>query len=70
VLAGTFAFGMGDVLDKTTMTDVSAGGYALMPAQMHHYAVAKTAATIQVHGIGPFAITYVNPADDPSRAKN
>ena len=70
VLAGTFAFGMGDVLDKAAMTDVSAGGYALMPALMHHYAVAKTAVTIQVHAIGPFAISYVNPADDPSRAKN
>jgi len=70
VLAGTFAFGMGDVLDKAALTDVPAGGYALMPAQMHHYAVAKTAATIQVHAMGPFAITYVNPTDDPSRAKN
>ena len=70
VVAGTFAFGMGDTLDKSAMTDVPAGGYALMPAQMHHYAVAKTAVTIQVHGIGPFVINYVNPADDPSRAKN
>ncbi|HZF28017.1 MAG TPA: DUF4440 domain-containing protein [Gammaproteobacteria bacterium] len=68
VLAGTFAFGMGDTLDTAAMTDISAGGYALMPAQMHHYAVAKTPVTIQVHGIGPFEITYVNPADDP-RAK-
>jgi len=37
---------------------------------MHHYVVAKTMVTIQVHGIGPFEINYVNPADDPSRAKN
>ena len=70
VLAGTFAFGMGDTLDKAAMTDVSVGGYALMPARMHHYAMAKTAVTIQVHAIGPFEINYVNPADDPSRAKN
>jgi len=70
VLSGSFSFGMGDTLDKAAMTDLPAGGYGLMPAQMHHYAMAKTAATIQVHGIGPFAITYVNPADDPSRAKN
>ncbi|HVS23955.1 MAG TPA: DUF4440 domain-containing protein [Gammaproteobacteria bacterium] len=70
VLAGTFAFGMGDTLDKSAMTDVAAGGYALMPAQMHHYAVAKTAVTIQVHAIGPLVVNYVNPADDPSRTKN
>jgi hypothetical protein len=34
---------------------------------MHHYAFTKTGATVQIHMIGPFAITYVNPADDPSR---
>ena len=70
VLAGTLAAGMGDAIDKSAMTDLPPGGYALMPAMMHHYVVAKTAVTLQVHGVGPFAINYVNPADDPSRAKN
>ena len=27
----------------------------------------KTDSTVQVHGMGPFALTYVNPADDPSK---
>jgi hypothetical protein len=27
--------------------------------------IAKGATEIQVHGVGPFAITYVNPKDDP-----
>ena len=34
---------------------------------MHHYAMAKTPAVVQVHAVGPFALTYVNPADDPSK---
>jgi hypothetical protein len=34
---------------------------------MNHYALAKSDATVQVHGMGPFALTYVNPADDPSK---
>ena len=67
VLAGTFALGMGDTLDKSAVQDLPVGGYALLPAQMHHFAMAKTAATIQVHGMGPFVINYVNPADDPSK---
>ena len=70
VLAGTFAFGMGDTLDKAAMQDLPAGGYALMPAQMHHYAMAKTAVIVQIHAMGPLAFNYVNPADDPSRPKN
>ena len=70
VISGTFALGMGDKFDKSTMTELPAGGYALLPAQMRHYAMAKTAAVVQVHGTGPFMLTYVNPADDPSqRAK-
>jgi hypothetical protein len=29
--------------------------------------MAKTAATVQVHGMGPFVVNYVNPADDPTK---
>jgi hypothetical protein len=47
------------------MTELPQGGYALLPAEMKHYAMAKTAAIVQVHGMGPFKLTYVNPADDP-----
>jgi ketosteroid isomerase-like protein len=65
VLSGTFAVAMGETFDQAAMKDVPAGGFAVLPAQMRHYAMAKTAATVQVHGIGPFALTYVNPADDP-----
>jgi quercetin dioxygenase-like cupin family protein len=67
VLAGTFALGMGEKLDQAAAKEIAAGGYALLPAEMRHFAVAKTEATVQVHGMGPFALTYVNPADDPSK---
>ena len=66
VLSGTFMVGMGDNLDAKTMTKLPAGGFVLLPANMHHYAMASSAATVQVHGMGPFQLTYVNPADDPS----
>jgi quercetin dioxygenase-like cupin family protein len=67
VLSGTLALGMGDTFDKAAMKALPAGGYALLPADMRHFALATTAATIQVEGLGPFALTYVNPADDPSK---
>jgi len=67
VLSGTFALGMGDKLDKATMKELPAGGYAFLPAEMHHYALAKTDVIVQVHGMGPFALIYVNPEDDPSK---
>jgi hypothetical protein len=67
VISGTFSLGMGEKFDKATMKDLPAGGYALLPAEMRHFAMAKTAAIVQVHGQGPFALNYVNPADDPSK---
>ena len=66
VLAGALSIGMGDTMDKAHGSTLKAGGYAVAPANMHHYAWTKTGATIQVHMMGPFAITYVNLADDPS----
>ncbi len=67
VLSGTFALGMGEKFDKATMKDLPAGGYAFLPADMRHFAMATTATIVQVEGPGPFTLTYVNPADDPSK---
>ena len=66
VLSGNFHLGMGDKLDETKGMELTAGGYGEAPAKMNHYAWASSPVVIQVHGQGPFAITYVNPADDPS----
>jgi len=67
ILSGTVALGMGETWDESKMQSVSSGGYAALPAQMRHFFLAKTAATFQVHGMGPFVVNYVNPADDPSK---
>ena len=67
VLSGTFALGMGEKFDAASLKELPVGGYGLLPAQMRHYAMAKTEAIVQVHGMGPFTLTYVNPADDPSK---
>jgi quercetin dioxygenase-like cupin family protein len=67
VLDGTLAIGMGETLDEMKAKSLPAGGYALLPATMRHYAIATTAVTIQVSGMGPFVLNYVNSADDPSK---
>jgi len=43
------------------------GGFASIPATHHHYAFSKDECIIQIHGMGPFVINYLNPADDPSK---
>ena len=68
VLSGTVAMGTGDTIDEKTAHELTAGSFMRVPAQTHHYFVARTDTIIQVHGTGPFSITYVNPADDPRAA--
>ena len=65
VISGDFHLGMGDKLDEEKGTLLTAGGYAEAPAKMNHFAWATSPTVVQIHGQGPFAITYVNPADDP-----
>ena len=67
VISGSFAAGMGEKFDQAKMKPLPAGGYAVMPAEVRHFAMATTDAVVQVDGQGPFALTYVNPADDPSK---
>ena len=67
VLAGTVAVGMGEKFDQAALKDVPTGGYFVAPAEMRHFFATRSAATIQVHGTGPFVLNYVNPADDPSK---
>jgi quercetin dioxygenase-like cupin family protein len=67
VVSGALAIGMGDSVDKKTKA-LGPGAFYSMPAGMHHYAFTTKETEIEVSAMGPFAITYVNPADDPSKA--
>jgi quercetin dioxygenase-like cupin family protein len=69
VISGHFMLGMGDAVDRTKAQTLTAGGFITAPAQAHHFAVATDEVVLQVHGMGPFLITYVNPADDPRNTK-
>jgi len=67
VLSGTFVAGIGKAWDDTVMTTFAPGSYAVMAANMPHFAAASGTTVVQVHGVGPVVVNYVNPADDPSK---
>jgi quercetin dioxygenase-like cupin family protein len=71
VVTGAVTFGMGDKLAKDAAANkmLPAGGYALMPAKMNHFAYTTSETTIVLYGQGPVEFNYVNPADDPRNAK-
>ena len=65
IVSGTFAVGMGSAYDAKALHTMPTGSYALLPHAMHHFALSKTSTIVQVHGMGPFQVNFVNPADDP-----
>jgi hypothetical protein len=44
---------------------LKAGGFVTAPANHAHFAAAQGPTVVLVHAMGPFAMTYVNPADTP-----
>jgi len=69
VVSGSLYLGMGDKMDMKGAHPLKAGGYHYLPGKTNHYAFSKGPTIIQVSGNGPFDITYINPADDPSKGK-
>lgn len=67
VLSGTFYMGTGDKLDPTRTMPLTAGSIAIMQPKTNHFAWTKDETVVQLHGTGPWGITYVNEADDPRK---
>jgi quercetin dioxygenase-like cupin family protein len=69
VISGTVNLGMGDKLDMKKTTALTPGGFVSLPATMNHFVWVAEPTIVQVSAEGPFAITYVNAADDPRNKK-
>jgi quercetin dioxygenase-like cupin family protein len=65
VKQGMLLLGMGDTLNASRTSPMTGGATDTIPAQAHHFAIASGSTTVTVSAMGPFAMTYVNPADDP-----
>jgi quercetin dioxygenase-like cupin family protein len=67
VISGTLNLGTGDKIDEAKTKSLSAGSVAIMQPKTNHFGWAKEETVVQVHGVGPWGLTYVNPADDPRK---
>lgn len=67
VVSGTFNLGMGDTFDDSKGNTMPTGTFGFLPPHMKHFAWANGETVVQLHGIGPWEIVYVNPKDDPRR---
>jgi|tagenome__1003787_1003787.scaffolds.fasta_scaffold20471913_1 hypothetical protein len=69
LVSGKLAYGMSDRLNRTAAQGIGAGETVVMKAKMNHWVLTADGAEVQVSAMGPFAITYVNAADDPRGKK-
>jgi quercetin dioxygenase-like cupin family protein len=68
IISGTMRLGMGTTVDAQSADALKPGAFAKVTKGMVHYAVFAEDTIIQVHGMGPQAINYVNAADDPRKS--
>ena len=69
VIEGSCYMGLGEKFDEKTATTMPTGAFAVMKTGTVHYFFTKKPCIVQVHGMGPWGITYINPADDPRNKK-
>ena len=59
VISGTLRVGLGDVFDASKMKALPAGSYVVIPAGLHHFAMAQGDTVVQLHGTGPSSFDMV-----------
>ena len=69
VLEGSFLMAHGDTYNASKLIELKPGGHSIVPATMRHFGFHKAGNVIEVFGEAPFVVNWVNPADDPNRAK-
>jgi hypothetical protein len=69
VISGTLHQGLGEKFDQAASEAVPAGGFSYRAPGIPHFVWFDEETVLQFHGMGPFDVTYVNPADDPRNKK-
>ena len=67
VIAGSFAIGAGEKVDRAAVRPLAPGSFVHLPAGMPHFAWAEAESIVQINGVGPFDVIYIDPKDDPRK---
>jgi hypothetical protein len=67
VISGTLNMGMGDKLDRQKTKPLGPGSISIIQPKNNHFVWTKEETVVQLNGVGPWGITYVNAADDPRK---
>ena len=69
VQSGTLNMAFGNKFDKAGTLPLSSGYVAGISPKIPYFAWTNEETIIQVQGVGPWTVTYVNPDDDPRKKK-
>ena len=67
VISGLFHIGMGDTFMAGAFHELRPGSFIAMRPGMRHFVHTVGETIVQLHAMGPWVVTYVNPTDDPRR---
>jgi quercetin dioxygenase-like cupin family protein len=68
VLSGTLYLGIGEKWDESKLVAYPQGSVIFLPAKLSHFQYSKDGEyLIQIQGMGPTDLTFINPADDLRR---
>ena len=68
VISGEVNMGLGETFDKAKGHKLAVGSFAWMKPGTRHSFWTEVETVVQIHGMGPWQLYYVNPADDPRNA--
>lgn len=67
VLSGTLYFSPGETYEPANARGFGPGSLVIMPPGAPMFGYTKEETVIQLHGVGPWGLHYLDPADDPRR---
>ena len=68
VVSGTFYLGAGEKFDRARTIPMSTG-YVHWLDESPYFAWTKEETVIEIDGVGPWSVSYVNPGDNPMKRK-
>ncbi len=65
IISGVLHLGMGNAFTMSGADELRQGAFKVVAPNMAHFVHAAGEVVLQLHGMGPWSLKYVNPADDP-----
>ncbi len=67
VLSGTLHIGRGDKFDRSKTKSMPPGAISIVRPGTNYFVWTTEEVIVQVHGVGPWDIAYIDPLEDPRR---